>query len=599
MWAAAEGHVEVVDALLKAGADFRTPLASGFTPLFFAVREGRTRRGLPAAGGRRRCQRNDAARAATATLAEGQPTPLILAVENGHFELAVALLKAGADPNDRPAGFTALHAITWVRKPIRGDGDPPPQRLGKPEQPGFRPAARRARGRLNARLEKGNVRAGQVHDHGFDAVSAGRAELRCAADAAVARAGRRSEAAERRQLPPLLAAAGVGALGDGDEAAGRKRKRWKRLDCCSNSAPTSTPWTTTAKRPCTARRTRAAAKLVQLLADHGADINVWNRKNKWGWTPLMIAQGHRPGNFRPAPDTIAAIENGHARQRRRAAQSRFRTTTARTISRAQVYSVTEISNASYGSDSLTFATSSSLLSSRSRYADDEGSRSEFLRLLAEQGEEPAFLRRARVADDALNRLIQHCETNLNSVVRQVAQAIFGYSRRENPAAYWFKLSNFLRDETASEDLEVWHQEWAEERGPAAIYLRNFVRRFPSPAPRGRPLPERGWVSRWHDIEELKRALHHYFGNPPESIIRRFNHVVQQEHRLDGGQVVAIILFGETVPFIVGVHGPHWSFLLEHALAWRSARPRRTALADRCGHARPAVPSGCGRRWPMD
>ena len=29
-------------ALLEAGADFRTPLPSGFTPLFFAVREGRT-----------------------------------------------------------------------------------------------------------------------------------------------------------------------------------------------------------------------------------------------------------------------------------------------------------------------------------------------------------------------------------------------------------------------------------------------------------------------------------------------------------------------------------------------------------------------------
>ena len=25
-------------------------------------------------------------------------------------------------------------------------------------------------------------------------------------------------------------------------------------------------------------------------------------------TPLMIAQGHRPANFRPAPDTIDAIE---------------------------------------------------------------------------------------------------------------------------------------------------------------------------------------------------------------------------------------------------------------------------------------------------
>ena len=50
-------------------------------------------------------------------------------------------------------------------------------------------------------------------------------------------------------------------------------------------------------------------KLVQLLADRGADTNVWNRKNKAGWTPLMIAQGHRPGNSRPAPETIAAVES--------------------------------------------------------------------------------------------------------------------------------------------------------------------------------------------------------------------------------------------------------------------------------------------------
>ena len=34
-------------------------------------------------------------------------SPLILAVENGHFELAVALLEAGADPNDQRSGFTA------------------------------------------------------------------------------------------------------------------------------------------------------------------------------------------------------------------------------------------------------------------------------------------------------------------------------------------------------------------------------------------------------------------------------------------------------------------------------------------------------------
>src|SRR5262249_26261675 len=54
---------------------------------------------------------------------------LLLAVENGHFALAQVLLEAGADPNDQRSGFTALHALTWVRKPNRGDdpdGEPSP-----------------------------------------------------------------------------------------------------------------------------------------------------------------------------------------------------------------------------------------------------------------------------------------------------------------------------------------------------------------------------------------------------------------------------------------------------------------------------------------
>ena len=48
-------------------------------------------------------------------------------------------------------------------------------------------------------------------------------------------------------------------------------------------------------------------KVVQFLADKGARIEIWNRKNKYGWTPLLIAEGHRPGNFKPSAETIAAL----------------------------------------------------------------------------------------------------------------------------------------------------------------------------------------------------------------------------------------------------------------------------------------------------
>ena len=48
-------------------------------------------------------------------------------------------------------------------------------------------------------------------------------------------------------------------------------------------------------------------KVVQFLADKGARIEVWNKKNKYGWTPLMIAEGHRPGNFKPDAVTAEAL----------------------------------------------------------------------------------------------------------------------------------------------------------------------------------------------------------------------------------------------------------------------------------------------------
>src|SRR5205814_2063924 len=52
---------------------------------------------------------------------------------------------------------------------------------------------------------------------------------------------------------------------------------------------------------------KSLPKMVQFLADKGAKIDVWNRKDKYGWTPLMIAEGFRPGNFKPSAETVEAI----------------------------------------------------------------------------------------------------------------------------------------------------------------------------------------------------------------------------------------------------------------------------------------------------
>jgi ankyrin repeat protein len=48
-------------------------------------------------------------------------------------------------------------------------------------------------------------------------------------------------------------------------------------------------------------------KVVKLLASKGAKIEIWNRNDKYGWTPLAIAVGYRFGNFKPSPETEAAI----------------------------------------------------------------------------------------------------------------------------------------------------------------------------------------------------------------------------------------------------------------------------------------------------
>jgi ankyrin repeat protein len=309
MWAAAEGHKEIVDALLTAGADFRTPLDSGFTPLFFAVREGRSdvvMRLLQAGADaneimRPKRDRDEDYRATT--------TPLILAVENGHFELAAALLQAGANPNTRPAGFTALHAITWVRKPLRGDGNPSPIGSGKLSSLELVRQLVSHGADVDARLENGKKELGRFTTTGATpfwlAARASDVELL----KLLLELGADTKAPNIDNCTPLLAAAGVGALSDGDEAAGTDDEAIAAVQFLMDHGADANAVDDNGESAMHGAAYQSRAALVPLLVERGAKIDIWNQKNTSGWTPLMIAQGHRPANFRPSPDTIAALEH--------------------------------------------------------------------------------------------------------------------------------------------------------------------------------------------------------------------------------------------------------------------------------------------------
>ncbi|WP_435009315.1 ankyrin repeat domain-containing protein [Tundrisphaera lichenicola] len=310
MWASAEGHAEVVEALLGAGADFRTPLASGFTPLFFAVREGRTEvvRILLAAG----ADVNEAMQPRTSSgkAPRRGTTPLILAVENGHFELAVALLEAGADPNDQRSGFTALHTLTWVRKPNRGDGDdgdPAPIGSGNLTSLGFVEKLAQHKADVNARLKRGASGQGILRRTGatpllLAAMTADvpliRALLKLGADPLLPNAD---------HATPLMAAAGLGTLAPGEEA-GTEAEALEAVRILMELGSDVNAVDDNGETAMHGAAYKSLPGVVQLLADHGARVEVWNRKNRYGWTPLAIAEGHRPGNFKPSPETIAALQ---------------------------------------------------------------------------------------------------------------------------------------------------------------------------------------------------------------------------------------------------------------------------------------------------
>lgn len=311
MWAAAEGNTEAVQLLLGAGADLKATVDSGFDAFFFAARNGRreTVRALLGAGADVRAAMEPRR---PASRGPGRGTSaLVLAIENGHYELALELLDGGADPNDQRSGFAPLHIMTWVRKPPRGEdyGAPPPPELGKFSSVDFIRALVKRGADVNLRLANGRGAPGKFSPKGATAFFMASATADVPLMKLLMELGANPAIPNADGCTPLIAACGIHVGSDqATEVAGEEPEVLEAAKLLLEHGADINAVDANGETAMHGAALKNLPKVVQFLADHGARVDVWNHPNTFGSTPLMLARGYRPGNFKPSFETTEAIE---------------------------------------------------------------------------------------------------------------------------------------------------------------------------------------------------------------------------------------------------------------------------------------------------
>jgi ankyrin repeat protein len=312
MWAAAQNHARAVHTLIELGARVDERSAAGWSALLFAVRAGQAGAvdALLAAG----ADVNDTIRPLSAEAAPGRgvggpagTSALVIAVTNGHFSLAKHLVERGADPNAAEQGWTALHQLSYTRRPNSGKGMPPVRlldSLGTLEfarfllENGADPDLRQTR-RFNNRERNNLNRVG------------GTAYLLAAKHADVPLMQLLADHGADTRMPtegnasPLMVAAGVGIFNVG-ESAGTNEEAFDAVQLAWELGDRSV--LEADDRGYTALHgaaLRGANPIVEFLVDRGADLLAESRE---GWTPLRIADGvHYTGTVKRADHTAELL----------------------------------------------------------------------------------------------------------------------------------------------------------------------------------------------------------------------------------------------------------------------------------------------------
>jgi ankyrin repeat protein len=332
MYAANEGHVPVINVLLAAGAD-RTarsgpqsapvaamrptvdpgskpvrdvtasqgninPRTGGFTPMLFAVRQGHidaTRVFL------------EAGDSPNEELPDGS-SAVVLAATNAHFDLALMLVDKGADPNGAAQGWTALHAVTWVRRPNFGFNPPGPLTSGDVDSITFVKEMVKRGANVNARITK------EVTNGYRNALNRiGATPLMMAARLADAPLmstfldlGADPTLTNEDKTTLLMVSAGVGIHSPGEDPGSEE----EALECVKIALALPGADVNAVDEngdtPLHGAAYRGANSIVQLLVDRGA--NTFATKNSVGWTPLTITDGiFRTATYKEAPQTSALL----------------------------------------------------------------------------------------------------------------------------------------------------------------------------------------------------------------------------------------------------------------------------------------------------